>query len=183
MIERWLRHATTLAFLVLCLVGIAVGIKHLVSDGTTLETAAGMRTPPPPARPVPPVYTAGERITLQGVDFAGADRTLLLVVQQGCRFCDESMPFYQRLSANPQLAERTRLVVVAPDDEGVTREELAKHDVEVHQIVRAALGGLKVRGTPTAIMVSRQGVVQRIWTGLLREEEQADLLQALTQSE
>jgi hypothetical protein len=183
MIERWLRHAATVAFLVLCLVGIAVGVTHLLSERTTLETAAGARTPPPPARPVPPIYTAGERIALQGVDFAGADRTLLLVVRRGCRFCDESMPFYQRLSASPQLADRTRLVIVAPDDEGVTREELAKHDVKVHQIVRAALGGLKVRGTPTAIMVSREGVVQRIWTGLLREREEADLLQALTQGE
>jgi hypothetical protein len=173
--ERQLQLATTIAFLVLCLVGIALGVKHLVAPEAPQAVVASARGRPA----APPIYQAGEQIQVRGVDFATTDRTLLLVVRQGCRFCDESMPFYRKLGTDSAVTARTRIVLVAPDDESVSREELARHGVQVAQVVTVPLGDLKVRGTPTAIIVNRTGTVQRVLTGRLDDAGQEALVEAL----
>lgn len=178
--ERRLQLASSIAFLVLCLVGTALGIRELV------------RVPPPPppqvanvavpaARPPRPVYQPGERMQISGVNFAAADRTLMLVVQKGCSFCEVSMPFYQRLGADAAIAKRTRLVAVAPDEVTISQADFAKFGVRVDQVVQSSLSQIKVRGTPTAILVDRNGVIEQVLSGRLTEsQEQAlvDLLRA-----
>jgi hypothetical protein len=43
---------------------------------------------------------AGERLPrLDGWDWSAHDRSLVLVLKKGCRFCEDSAPFYQRLGA------------------------------------------------------------------------------------
>jgi thioredoxin-related protein len=107
------------------------------------------------------------------------DRTLLLVVRKGCRFCDESMPFYKRLGDDPTLAKRTQFVLVAPDGEIVSREELAKQQVRVDQVVTKSLAALKVQGTPTAILVGKTGRIEKVMVGRLDEKQQEELVLAL----
>lgn len=173
--ERLLHLASTVAFLILCAVGAALGIKLLLSSPP----------PPPPAavvagaRPPIPLYQPGEAIQVGGIDFGSVDRTVLLVVQKGCSFCEQSMPFYQRLGADKTLAGRTRLVAIAPDDEATSRQELERYGVRVDQIVQSSLRQLKVRGTPTAIIVSRRGVIERILPGRLDDAQQEDLVSFL----
>ena len=53
-------------------------------------------SPPPPA-PVKPI-AAGTKMALPDVEWAKSRQTLLVVLAQGCRFCSESVPFYQRLA-------------------------------------------------------------------------------------
>jgi thioredoxin-related protein len=126
-----------------------------------------------------PLYREGETIAVPGVSFTSRDRTLLLVTQKGCRYCDQSMPFYQALGADDALGKRTQIVLLAPDEEAVSREELAQRGVRVDKVIRMSLSQLKVRGTPTAIVVNRQGVIERVLPGLLDEARQAQLMDAL----
>ncbi len=174
--ERHLQHATAIAFLALCVVGCAMGIKALGAPAApVVRTGSVARTAPAP----PPTYTVGEKLTLAGVDFEAAEQTLLLVVRKGCRFCDESMPFYKQLGDDASIAKRTRLVIAAPDEEQVSREELAKQAVRVDQVVKVSAGQLKVRGTPTAILVDRSGAVRQVFIGRLDEAKQQELVGAL----
>jgi thioredoxin-related protein len=93
------------------------------------------------------------------------------------------MPFYKTLGTDEALAQHTRVVLVAPDEEAESRAELEKHGVRVDQIVRTSLGALKVRGTPTAIVVNRQGLIERVLPGLLDESRQSQLLNVLKKTE
>jgi hypothetical protein len=171
--ERLLQLLTSVAFLVLCVVGIAVGLKALrgPSTGTADGTGDG-----PAVESQAQVYQVGERISLDKIDFSQAYRTLVLVVRQDCRFCDDSMPFYKRLGDDDEIGRRTRIVMVAPDDEEVSRAGLQSRGIRVDQILRVGVDQLRVRGTPTAIVVNAAGVVQRILTGRLAEPQQAELI-------
>jgi len=176
--ERIVQFATSIAFLLLCIVGSGLGLRALVAP------------PPPPAARVadppagrasapPPTYAVGESIKVAGVDFNAANQTLLLVVRKGCRFCEESMPFYKQLGDDRAIAKTTKLVIAAPDEENVSRDELAKQGVRVDQIVKVKGGQLKVRGTPTAILVDRKGTVREVLIGRLDETKQRELVAAL----
>jgi hypothetical protein len=176
--DKRLQVFTHLAFLGLCLVGMAVGIKALFWPPPPSVVVAGGAAGQPRPEPMP-LYSVGEQVEVPGVAFGDREQTLLLVTQKGCRFCDQSMPFYKELGADQGVAARTRVVLLAPDPDEVTREELAKYGVRVDQVVRVPLGRLKVRGTPTAILVGRDGVVSGVWTGLLDEARQAEVRTAL----
>jgi len=178
--ERRMPMLTAVAFIGLCLVGMGLGIKKIFWP----EPPTPIVLVPPtstlaPTRPVRPVYANGEQLTLPGVSFGERDYTLVLVTQKGCTYCDQSMPFYQTLGADAALAKRTRIVLVAPDAEGVSREELLKYGVRVDQVVQLPLGQLKVTGTPTAIVVNRDGVIERVLPGMLDSARQTQLLSAL----
>ena len=179
--DRHIQTLTNLAFLGLCIIGIALGVRSFLKPTPVLVPGGlnSLRASAPRPSTPPPPYQAGEPITLDNVNFAGASHTLLLVVRKGCRFCDESMPFYKRLGEDAEIARRTRLVIVAPDEEVVSREELDKQRVRVDQIVRKPLAGLKVRGTPTAIVVDKSGRVEKVMVGRLDEKQQQELMTAL----
>lgn len=178
LMERRIQLLSHMAFLVLCLVGIALGVRMLFWPAPpTPVVVAG--TPGGGPRPERPLYTEGERLAIPGVSFTEQDYTLLLVTQKGCIFCDQSMPFYRALGEDEAVGRRVRIVLVAPDSEDVSRAELAKHGVRVDQVVQVPLGQLKVRGTPTAIVVNRVGEIQRVLPGLLDEARQAQLQAAL----
>lgn len=180
--DRRIQQLTNLAFLLLCLVGVALGVRALFRP-TAVLVPGGLNNlraanPRPVAQP-PVLYATGEAIAVESVDFTRADRTLLMVVRKGCRFCDESMPFYKRLGDDAMIAKRAQLVVVAPDDEAVSREELARQQIRVDHVVKRSLGLLKVRGTPTAIVVNKAGRVEKVMVGRLDEKQQQELMSAL----
>lgn len=176
--ERRLQLLTNLAFLTLCVVGIALGVRSLFwpAPPTPIVVAGAGGAPQRPPRPV---YTDGEKLDVPGVSFSESEYTLILVTQKGCTFCDQSMPFYKTLGDDDALSKRTRIVLLAPDDEQVTLEELKKFGVRVDQVAKVPLGNLKVSGTPTAIVVNRQGVIERVLAGMLDAARQAQLLSAL----
>lgn len=179
--DRRLQQLTNLAFLVLCMVGIALGIRALLRPtqvlipGGLASLGSAAKRPPTP----PPTYERGDAISVESVDFRRADRTLILVVRKGCRFCDESMPFYKRIGDDATIAKRAQLVIVAPDEEAVSREELAKQQIRVDQVVKKSLAALKVRGTPTALVVDRTGRIEKVMVGRLDEKQQQELVSAL----
>lgn len=92
------------------------------------------------------------------------------------------MPFYKQLGDDPAIAKRTRLVIAAPDDETVSREELAIRDVRVDQVIKVSAGQLKIRGTPTAILVDRSGAVRQVLIGRLDEAKEQELVGMLKAS-
>jgi hypothetical protein len=117
-------------------------------------------------------YRIGEALpAFPGVDYAAADRTLLLFVRSTCRFCTASMPFYARIEQAVRRGhERVRLVAVSSDTRDELDGYLHQHAVQVDQTVPVdveAAGRLKIRGTPTLVLADRQGVVLETWVGLL----------------
>ncbi len=88
------------------------------------------------------------------------------------------MPFYRRLV----VVDRgdTQIVVVAPPrDAGVIGDYLASEGVAPDSVVFLGSGLLPVGGTPTLLMVDRDGVVTNAWIGLLDNEREAEVIDAL----
>ncbi|MET0622926.1 MAG: hypothetical protein ABW250_08100 [Pyrinomonadaceae bacterium] len=152
------------AIIVVAVAVCAVLVRHYVFPGVGAA-------PPRPA--------VGSKIEIPGVDLSDGGKTLLLVLQQGCHFCTESGPFYQKLAR--EVASRARDVKVvavlpqAPDEGRRYLSTLGVPEVEVRQ---ASLKDLSVEGTPTLIMVSK-GTVSDIWVGKLDAAEESQVLAKL----
>lgn len=107
------------------------------------------------------------------IDWRQSKQTLLLAVSSTCHFCTESAPFYQQLARE---RGRTRLIALLPQpiDEG--KRYLEGLGVTVDEIRQTPLSSLNVNGTPTLMLVDRDGVVIKTWVGRLAEEQQAEVL-------
>ncbi len=121
---------------------------------------------------------AGTQVPLPGVDWAGSKQTLLLVLQKGCHFCDESAPFYRRLAGAAAKTD-VRLVAVTPQPVAVSREYLNNLGVSLQEVRQASPGALGLRGTPTLILVDHRGIALDSWVGKLTPDEEATVLERL----
>lgn len=128
------------------------------------------------AEPESPRPAVGSKVELPGVDLSSGGKTLLVVLQEGCRFCTESGPFYQRLAR--EVAARARgvkVVAVLPQDPDEGRRYLSTLGVPDVEVKQASLTALGVGGTPTLIMVS-DGTVSDVWVGKLDAAEESQVL-------
>jgi hypothetical protein len=55
--------------------------------------------------------SAGEKISVPGVDWSSHDKTVVLAISQGCHFCSESASFYQRVAQAVRANSDAQLVV------------------------------------------------------------------------
>src|SRR5712691_2254173 len=113
-LRRSLEVAANVAILIVAVIVIA-------------RLLAATRTPK--AKPLAPAI--GAKLSLTGVKWEENGRTLLLVLQKGCRYCEESAGFYHRLY--DQRAGRTepRIMAVVPGERADTVSYLSDHGVLV----------------------------------------------------
>jgi peroxiredoxin len=132
------------------------------------------------AHPAPAGYTAyteGETLP----EFAGLSSggsTVLVFVNSNCTYCTASMPFYARLSSEMSKAGRQADLVVASREPVETSSSyLERHNVSVPRVIslesdKAPL--LKL--TPTLMIVSREGRIERLWNGQLSPDAESEVL-------
>lgn len=131
----------------------------------------------------PPGVEKGERLeALQAALPAGAERTLVLAVSPQCHFCTESMPFYKRVvDERNKKGSAVKVVVAVPAAEA--REAEQKHltdaGVQNDALVTVDFSSIKVPGTPTLLLVDKQGKVLDVWVGKLDEDGEEDVIAAL----
>jgi len=109
--------------------------------------------------------TAGAKVSLAGVKWEDGT-TLVLALQKGCRYCDESAPFYRRLWQQRSGSE-PRMIAVVPGDTTDVARYLDDLGVVVDSIVNASLSDIHVTSTPTVFLVDRSGRVSDVWIGKL----------------
>lgn len=131
-----------------------------------------------PGRSVPQRDFRGTKVNLTGIDWARNEQTLLLVLDEKCRFCTESAPFYQRLT---QMAtnSRVRLVAVLPQDVAASRQYLNNLKVPIEEVRQSGLDAMRVEGTPTLILVNGKGEVMEAWGGQLSTTEETEVLKRI----
>jgi thiol-disulfide isomerase/thioredoxin len=143
----------------------------------SVPTAGPLKSPGAAAsapRNVPPA-----KITwLPRAGYEQADRTVALVLAQGCGYCQASMPFYRRLN-EAQKGGRFRMVVITPDPADAFRRFLGQQSVSADAVISVSAADLSVRGTPTLVVLDRTGSVREFRTGRLSQEEETRLLAVL----
>lgn len=130
----------------------------------------------------PQLLGPGEIIsTVPGVSFGAARRTALLVVNQSCKFCALSMPFYKQLSDRRKGGDTSfQFAAMSPqDDDETVKKYLAEHDVTVDRGLHLALTRVTDVGTPALLVVDSQGRVVASWLGLLSGAQQQEVDAAL----
>lgn len=104
-------------------------------------------------------------------------QTLVLAVRRGCHFCENSLPFYKRLSDLEKSDHlRVHLLAVMPDDPGLGGKLLESNHVDVQCIFDEPLSSIHVSGTPTLLLVDAAGRVEKAWVGQLSQAQEADVI-------
>lgn len=122
------------------------------------------------------VIQPGTTIPMKNVDWSKSDRSLLMVLSTACHFCTESMPFYQKLIERNAQAGSLRLIAALPQEVSDATKYLTGQNVTVDEVVKAEPGEALVRGTPTLILVNKDGVVLDTWVGKLTAEKENEVL-------
>lgn len=153
----------------------------LVGVNASLQLRDRLWPPASAAQPPPLAYQRGDAMpALQDFSYADRDATMLMVLRSTCVYCTRSMPFYERLAEQARRDDRITLVGVSTDPEPVLAGYLSDHKVEL-DVLRSIRGGeLAVPGTPTLILVGRDGRVRGTWVGLQNEEGEREILRSLT---
>jgi thioredoxin-related protein len=123
--------------------------------------------------------TAGTSLKrqIQGVDWDKNGQTLVFALSTQCHFCKESAPFYRRLRQD--LGGSIKMIAVLPQSVAEAQQYLEAEGVRFDQVRQLAPAGVGVRGTPTILLVDSRGIVSRVWTGRLQEEEEEQVLSVL----
>lgn len=120
----------------------------------------------------------GTKLSVPDVDWQGNQKTVLLALQKGCKFCTESMPFYKTLIEKSKQ-KGVRLVAVLPNSHEESVQYLKENGVEIQEVKQAQLDSIDVRGTPTLILVNDKGEVLNSWIGKLPAQKEREVQDSL----
>lgn len=115
------------------------------------------------------------------VEYKTHSRTLILVLDKDCVYCERSAGFYkQLLDVQSKDATTTQLVAALPNDNWEGKQYLRKEGLErLPYVSNIRLDQLKITALPTLILVDRMGAVLESWSGLLDDERQGQVLEAI----
>jgi thiol-disulfide isomerase/thioredoxin len=121
----------------------------------------------------------GRKISLQGVDWSKSEQTLVMFLNTQCHYCQKSEPFYRELSSDATDHQKVRLIAVFPQPLEKSKEYLDHAGISVDDLRQPGSGDLKVKGTPTLVLVNGNGIATNQWIGLLSPTEEAEIMTRL----
>jgi thioredoxin-related protein len=157
---------------------IAIILIAFLLGGVVIYRYVLNDSPQPVAAENKPIKV-GTKLDLPNADWDKSDKTLVMALSTNCRFCTESTPFYKKLAEKNANNENVRLVVVTPQDITEAKNYLEKHEVLVNRIKQSTLNKIQVSGTPTLILVDRNGKVLNSWVGKLPPEKETEVIKSL----
>lgn len=172
MLSNLTQKLESLSHLATIVIAILLGV--IVTQNSFLARSVKLPEPSPL-----PQLRAGTKLSLPDVDWGKNDRTLLITLSQGCRYCSASAPFYQRIAQEAPGRRSVGLVALLPQPVGDARNYLNGLGVNVADVRQVALDSLGVVGTPTLILVNKQGVVINSWRGQLPPFKEEEVLNQL----
>lgn len=140
--------------------------------------------------PEAPHAEKGEQYAqLKAVVPAGSSRALVVAVQPGCHFCNDSMAFYKQiLDQRNQKASQVKFVAAVPaNDKPADAQKLVSDEAEKFASVGAKpdsmvnldFNAVKVPGTPTLMLVDNNGKILNVWVGKLDPGGEKEVLKVL----
>ena len=132
----------------------------------------------PPTAPAFKTPAIGSTISSVEVDWKRNKKNVLLVLQEGCRFCSESADFYKTLVQQTK-DKGVSVTAVLPQDRDVARKYLDKLQLSEINTKQSPLNSLDVSATPTLIVANDKGQVEKVWVGKLPSEKQNEVLAAV----
>jgi hypothetical protein len=127
-----------------------------------------------PALPTKPLAQVGSVLSLEGVTFAKAPVSLLLVVSPTCKYCLASEHFHSKLLEIARAAN-TPVYVAVPARDGSSHymHELGASDDAVKEYRQLSLS---IPGTPTVLGIDNAGRVRAEWSGLATPADEIEIV-------
>ena len=138
-----------------------------------VAVALGIKPAPPP-----PAYVAGDRVDVPAAWYTRHPKTLVVFARAGCGACQNAQPFLKTLAA--QVIEGGGGVTVAGHRESPADDASFARSLGVPEEAIAVFpAGLRVRVTPTLILVSRDGTILHAWEGVGPDAKQQSIAAAI----
>ena len=151
----------------------------IVASGCVIWWFVAQRMAPANGGPSP-AYAIGEDVgAVAGVNFRDSRETLLMVLREDCRYCRDSVPFYQQLSSAQRDTRGLRLVVASTDVPEAMSAYLRSNAIQVDGVVTVGPGTLKVPGTPHLLLIDSVGKVKQMWRGKLGAAQEREVFAVL----
>lgn len=120
----------------------------------------------------------GER--LDWLNIRKEKRIVLVALQAGCPFCAQSAPFYKRLIASAHDRKDMEVVAIMPSSPRDSEAYLKNKEMPFSNVLQEPLGHLRIKGTPTLLLVDANGIVLHSWVGLLNDDAQREVLDEIS---
>lgn len=117
---------------------------------------------------------------MPGYRWGDHQKTLVLAIRKDCHFCEDSQPFYKRLSGlEKSNSLHAHVLAVMPDDRDSAVKALKSGGVAVDAIFSQPLNFMQVSGTPTLLLLDSNGRVARAWVGQLTPQGEKEVIAAV----
>lgn len=121
---------------------------------------------------------------LPNLSYTSSPRTLLIAMNTKCHYCNESVPFYKRLTTmSNATVTNTRIVAVFPNPDREVKDYVRQKQLTPETIGTMNLSAINVEGTPSIILVDSNGRIINFWIGKLSEAGAQQVLEAVRQSD
>src|SRR6266568_7197690 len=117
----------------------------------------------------------GSHVKLLDESRANQSKTLILALQTGCHFCNESAPFYKRLIETIK-DKNIKLVAVFPTSVEESKAHLNELGLTNLEVKSSPLENIQVSGTPTLILTNEKGEIMNFWLGKLTPDKEAEVI-------
>lgn len=167
-IRRILEITTTISFFVIAAAFLVfLGWKHYHREATA-QLEPGLRKD----AALPP---------LNGVAYAESSQTLIIALETSCQECVASTAFYNRLQDLKQgKAENDiRIVAIFPNGPGEVKEYVERSKLQVQTVAGVDFAQLNLAGTPTLMVVTREGTIRDFWVGKLPENVEQEVVRGI----
>ena len=128
----------------------------------------------------------GKRLPIPAIGPQPGTTRLVLFVSKTCHFCEESVPFYQRLAAMRSVSSgHFKMIAAVPpatETEAEARERLNEHGISLDDAQLVPFRAIGVNGTPTLVLVDGDAIIRDVWVGKLGPEKEAEVVERIQAS-
>lgn len=117
---------------------------------------------------------------LSGIPYGDSPQTLFIAMSTKCHYCDESVPFYKHLVEIQRGNSTTRLIALFPNTQSEVNQYVKDRQLDLNTIAAVDFNALNVSGTPTMILIDRNGKILDFWVGKLLEGDQLQVVKAVS---
>ena len=130
-----------------------------------------------------PAIKQGQVVNLPGYSPDVTVPTLVMAISTHCHFCQESEPFYRKLSAFKNSSPQGfRIVAVLPEKQEEATAYLKANHIETDQVLSEPLIQIGIKGTPTLLLLDGRNKLEQLWVGKLGDVEEETVLATLKKS-
>lgn len=107
------------------------------------------------------------------------EKSVILILNTECKFCDESVGFYNRLSQSGFNGDSRQVVALFLQSEEIVNQYVLDHNLLTRNIPSASFSKRRVGATPTVVLIDGNRVVEKAWFGRLKPEQEQEVINAL----